>query len=83
MTRAFASVGNKGIAVTPYGIIKVTANGETIYSHEVDRSHVLVAPFVAAQMTDLLQTAVNTGTGKAAQIGRPVAGKTGTTTSNK
>ena len=30
-------------------------------------------------MTDLLQTAVNTGTGKAAQIGRPVAGKTGTT----
>ena len=34
-------------------------------------------------MTDLLQTAVNTGTGRAAQIGRPVAGKTGTTSSNK
>ena len=83
MTRAFASVGNKGVAVTPYGITKVTANGVTIYAHEVDRSHVLVAPFVAAQMTDLLQTAVNTGTGKAAQLGRPVAGKTGTTTSNK
>jgi len=83
MTRAFASVGNKGVAVTPYGITKVTANGVTIYAHEVDRSHVLVAPFVAAQMTDLLQTAVNTGTGKQAQIGRPVAGKTGTTTSNK
>jgi penicillin-binding protein 1A len=30
-----------------------------------------------------LQTAVNTGTGRAAQIGRPVAGKTGTTTSSK
>jgi penicillin-binding protein 1A len=83
MTRAFASVANKGVAVTPYGITKVTANGVTIYAQEVDRSHVLVAPYVAAQMTDLLQTAVNTGTGKAAQIGRPVAGKTGTTTSNK
>ncbi len=83
MTRAFASVANKGVAVTPYGIIKVTANGVTIYAHEVDRSQVLVAPSVAAQMTDLLQTAVNTGTGRAAQIGRPVAGKTGTTTSNK
>ncbi len=83
MTRAFASVGNKGVAVTPFGITKVTANGVTIYAHEVDRSHVLVAPYVAAQMTDLLQTAVNTGTGKQAQIGRPVAGKTGTTTSNK
>ena len=34
-------------------------------------------------MTDLLQTAVATGTGRAAQIGRPVAGKTGTTTANK
>jgi penicillin-binding protein 1A len=34
-------------------------------------------------MTDLMQTAVNTGTGKGAQIGRPVAGKTGTTSSNK
>jgi penicillin-binding protein 1A len=30
-----------------------------------------------------MQTAVNTGTGKGAQIGRPVAGKTGTTSSNK
>ena len=83
MTRAFASVASKGIAVTPYGITRVTTNGQTIYTHEVDRSHVLVAPYVAAEMTDLLQTAVNTGTGRAAQIGRPVAGKTGTTTSTK
>jgi len=83
MTRAFASVAAKGVAVTPYGITKVTANGQTIYTHEVDRSRVLVAPYVAAEMTDLLQTAVNTGTGRAAQIGRPVAGKTGTTTSSK
>lgn len=83
MTRAFASVANKGVAVTPFGIVKVTADGETIYEHQVDRSQVLVAPNVAAGMTDLLQTAVNTGTGKLAQIGRPVAGKTGTTTSSK
>ena len=83
MTRAFASVGQKGVAVTPYAITRVTANGAVIYSHQVDTSRVLVAPYVAAQMTDLLQTAVNTGTGKAAQIGRPVAGKTGTTSSNK
>ncbi|MFW2850997.1 transglycosylase domain-containing protein [Sphingomonas sp. TX0543] len=83
MTRAFASVANQGVAVTPYGIVKVTTNGDTIYQHEVDRSRVLVAPQVAAQMIDLLQTTVNTGTGRAAQIGRPVAGKTGTTSSSK
>lgn len=83
MTRAYASVGQKGVAVTPYGITRVTANGAVIYQHEVDTSRVLVAPYVAAQMTDLLQTAVNAGSGRAAQIGRPVAGKTGTTSSNK
>jgi penicillin-binding protein 1A len=83
MTRAFASVGQKGVAVAPYGITRVTANGAVIYQHEVDTSQVLVAPYVAAQMTDLLQTAVATGTGRAANIGRPVAGKTGTTSSNK
>ena len=83
MTRAFASVADNGVAVTPYGITRVVANGQTIYTHEVDRSHVLVAPYVAAEMTDLLQTAVNTGTGREAQIGRPVAGKTGTTSSSK
>ncbi|OMJ31305.1 penicillin-binding protein [Sphingomonas sp. Sph1(2015)] len=83
MVAAFASISNKGVKVTPYGITKVVANGQTIYTHEVDRSHVLVAPYIAAEMTDLLQTTVNTGTGRAAQIGRPVAGKTGTTTSSK
>jgi len=84
MTRAFASVARKGVAVAPYGITKVTtADGRLLYSHEDDTSRVLVAPWVAAGITDLLQTAVNTGTGRAAQIGRPVAGKTGTTNSNK
>ena len=84
MTRAFASVANKGVAVTPYAIRKVvTADGRLIYQHEGDEERVLVAPWVAAEMTDLLQSAVLTGTGRAAQIGRPVAGKTGTTSSNK
>ena len=84
MTRAFASVANKGVAVTPYGIRKVvTADGRLLYEHETEEGRVLVAPWVAAEMTDLLQSAVLSGTGRAAQIGRPVAGKTGTTSSNK
>jgi penicillin-binding protein 1A len=84
MTRAFASVSNKGVAVMPYGIRKVvSAEGRLLYQHEKLEERVLVAPWVAAEMTDLLQSAVLTGTGRAAQIGRPVAGKTGTTSSNK
>jgi len=84
MTRAFAVVARKGVAVTPYGITKVTTSGgQLLYQQRSDESRVLIPPFVAAEMTDLLQTAVLSGTGGAAQIGRPVAGKTGTTTSNK
>ncbi|MEO7505573.1 MAG: PBP1A family penicillin-binding protein [Sphingomicrobium sp.] len=84
MTRAFASVGNGGVSVMPYAIRKVvTADGRLLYTHAPDEARVLVAPYVAAGMTDLLQSAVMSGTGRAAQIGRPVAGKTGTTTSNK
>jgi penicillin-binding protein 1A len=84
LTRAFASVANNGVAVTPYAIRRVvTANGEQLYRHDSGEDRVLVAPWVAAEMTDLLQSAVLSGTGRAAQIGRPVAGKTGTTTSNK
>jgi penicillin-binding protein 1A len=84
MTRAFASVAARGKTVTPYAISKVTTiEGKIIYSHKAARQTQLVESYVAGAMTDLMQTAVATGTGKAAQIGRPVAGKTGTTTNNK
>ena len=84
LTQAFASVAARGVSVTPYGITRVvTADGKQLYRHEGQEQRVLVAPWVAAEMTDLLQAAVLTGTGRAAQISRPVAGKTGTTQSNK
>lgn len=84
MTAAFAAVSRGGVSVQPYGITKVTtASGELLYQRPAERGNTLVDHWVAAGITDLLQTAVNTGTGKAAQIGRPVAGKTGTTSSNK
>lgn len=84
MTRAFASVSAGGTSVEPYGIKKVTsASGEVLYEHKSVQGRTLVPPYVAAGITDLLQTAVATGTGRRAQLGRPVAGKTGTTSSHK
>lgn len=84
MTRAFAAISAGGTSVEPYGIVKVTTtSGQLLYEHKSVRGSVLVPQHVAAGITDLLQTAVATGTGRAAQIGRPVAGKTGTTSSNK
>jgi len=84
MVRAFAAVSARGQSIEPYGISKVTTvGGEELYRHEKARTTQLVPDYVAAGITDLLQSAVATGTGRAAQIGRPVAGKTGTTSSNK
>jgi len=84
MTSAFAAVSAEGHAVHPYAISRVTtADGQELYRRPAEPQTVLVDTWVAAGITDLLQTAVNIGTGRAAQIGRPVAGKTGTTSSNK
>ena len=84
MTTAYAGVANGGVAVTPYAIVRVTTGrGNELYRHEAETPRVLVAPYVAARMTDMMRAAVETGTGRAAQIGRPLAGKTGTTSSNK
>ncbi len=84
MVRAFSAVSAGGRSIEPYGILRVTtAGGEELYRHKEARAYTLVPDYVAAGITDLLQTAVATGTGRAAQIGRPVAGKTGTTSSNR
>ncbi len=84
MTQAFAGVANKGVPVEPYGIVKVTgSSGDVLYTRKASRTSPAVPDYVVAGITDLLQAAVQTGTGRAADIGRPVAGKTGTTSSNK
>lgn len=84
MVQAFAGIADKGVPVEPYGIVKVTgAKGDVLYSRQPSKAGAAIPDYVAAGMTDLLQAAVQTGTGRAADIGRPVAGKTGTTSSNK
>jgi penicillin-binding protein 1A len=84
MAHAFSVISAKGMSVQPYAIVKVATNsGRVLYQHDAQGSQTLIQPVVAAGITDLLQSTVAVGTGRAAQIGRPVAGKTGTTTGNK
>ncbi|MEN9290106.1 MAG: hypothetical protein RL317_1729, partial [Pseudomonadota bacterium] len=84
LTRAFNAISAKGKSLAPYGILKVTTTqGAVLYERPKAEELQVVDPWVAAGMTDMMQTAVSAGTGRAAQIGRPVAGKTGTTSSNK
>ncbi len=84
LTAAYAAIANQGVEARPYAITRIaTAAGRVLYTREPAEARIVVAPYVAAKMTDLMQAAVESGTGRAAQIGRPLAGKTGTTSSNK
>ena len=84
LTQAYAAVAAQGAEARPYAITRITTgSGKVLYQREAEAPRMIVAPFVAARMTELMQAAVETGTGRAAQIGRPLAGKTGTTSSNK
>lgn len=83
MTSAFAAVAAGGNSVRPYGILEVRSGDRVLYERTPDEPRALVAPDVAARMTGLLKAAVETGTGRQAQMGRQLAGKTGTTSSNK
>lgn len=84
MVQAYAIVSNEGRNVEPYFITKVTTiDDDILYQHRKPASKQILEDWVAAGMTDLMASAVQVGTGRAAQIGRPTAGKTGTTSSNK
>jgi penicillin-binding protein 1A len=78
MTTAYSTLANGGKHCTAYGVQRVLASdGSTIYDHKPQCKQVVSAK-VAAQVTAMLEGVISHGTGTAAQIGRPEAGKTGT-----
>jgi penicillin-binding protein 1A len=84
LTQSYATVANNGTEARPFGITRVsTGDGTVLYERDNAGGRVVVAPVIAARLTQVLQAAVESGTGRAAQIGRPLAGKTGTTSSSK
>ena len=79
MAQAYGVLANNGVRSEPLMILKVVGrNGEVLEEHSPKRTEV-IKPQLAYMMTNLLQDVIARGTGTAAQIGRPAAGKTGTT----
>src|SRR5450759_301585 len=82
MASAFATIAAQGQRATPYLISKVTSANGSIYQAKKDLKTAF-DPKVTADVTDAMTQVVNYGTGTGAQaLGRPAAGKTGTTTNN-
>lgn len=79
MARAYATLAAGGSRPTPFGITHVKdANGETLEKAK-PKSVQVIEPAIAYLATDILKGVISRGTGGAANIGRPAAGKTGTT----
>ncbi|NYG06952.1 membrane peptidoglycan carboxypeptidase [Phycicoccus badiiscoriae] len=84
MANAYATIASQGTRVTPYFIRSVTGGpGNLDYKAKPVRK-VAFDKGVTADTVDAMQQVVQDGTAVYAQnVGRPVAGKTGTTTDNK
>lgn len=79
MAAAFATIANHGRAVEPTTIRNIrTPNGQDLGPQQevVDQA---LSPGNAYMLTKALEGVIASGTGTAADIGRPAAGKTGTT----
>ncbi len=81
MTKAFGVFANDGKVVEPFAILKVEdRNGTVLEDHETPEPGRQVLELEAVQeLNSILQDAISYGTGGNAYIGRPMAGKTGTT----
>ncbi len=79
MASVYGTFANEGQRLAPTGIIKVTdADGNVLIDNRLRAGEKVLEPIVANNVTDVLTAVVEGGTGARAQIGRPVAGKTGT-----
>nr|WP_315988029.1 PBP1A family penicillin-binding protein [Desulforamulus aquiferis] len=80
MVGAYGTFANRGIYVKPHAITKVERfDGTVLDEFKPEQSQAMKAT-TAYLVTDMLTSAVQSGTGANANLGaRPVAGKTGTT----
>ena len=84
MTRAFGVFANGGYKVEPYAIERVeSSRGTILYEAKKARTSKVLNINTAATMTAIMKTVITNGTGRAADIGKPAAGKTGTTDDSK
>jgi penicillin-binding protein 1A len=78
LTSAYGTLAAEGVHTKPHGIHRILdGRGKVIYQEKFKGERALDEES-AAIMTWMLRSVVTDGTGRAAQLDRPVAGKTGT-----
>src|SRR5665647_2015477 len=87
VVKIFSTLASGGVYREPVCILKITdSEGNILYEYDADKNErntrILESP-VAYYVTKILERVITEGTGKGANIGRPAAGKTGTTSDYK
>ena len=83
LASAYGVFANRGIYVKPISILKIVdRNGKILEQATISEKNV-VSEKSAYVLTDMLKGVITNGTGGNANIGRPAAGKTGTTSDYK
>jgi len=80
LTSAYSAFLNQGTRAEPYALVSVTDNSAQVLEKEEVKTQEVVSKETAYLITNMMEDVVQKGTGQAAKsLGRPIAGKTGTT----
>ncbi|MBI4010717.1 MAG: PBP1A family penicillin-binding protein [Candidatus Rokubacteria bacterium] len=80
LTAAYAALANQGVRMEPIVIRYITDGQGRLVEENIPEGRDAVSPAVAYVLTQMLRGAVERGTAVSARVlGRPLAGKTGTT----
>ena len=83
MAGAYATFAANGWHSDPTFIVQVTDSSGKVLLDNTPKRRLVLDPWSAASMNDVLRGVINGGTAPKARLGRPAAGKTGTTSSER
>ncbi len=84
MVVAYGAFANGGYKVKPFSVLSVeTSRGKILYEAPKARIVKAISTETASGITQMLKTVITHGTGRAANINKPAAGKSGTTDNYK
>jgi membrane peptidoglycan carboxypeptidase len=83
MAGAYATFASNGWYSPTTTIVRVTDSSGNVLLDNTPKPKQVLDPWATASLNSVLTRVISGGTGKAAQIGRPAAGKTGTTSSER
>ncbi|MGK7940788.1 MAG: transglycosylase domain-containing protein [Crocosphaera sp.] len=79
MANAYATFASNGWYSEPTIIVQITDSRGNVLLDNTPKPQLVLDPWSTASLTTVLRGVITSGTGRAANIGRPAAGKTGTT----